>query len=66
MSGKGDARRPAAVPADVVDDNWTRTFAPTGLGAQSTAVSQGDYCLSQTLGYTRCTERCVNIRECPR
>lgn len=27
MSGKGDTRRPAAVPEDVLADNWARTFA---------------------------------------
>lgn len=29
-NGKGDDRRPAAVPEDVVEDNWRRTFGQTG------------------------------------
>lgn len=26
MAGKGDGRRPGAVPEKIVDDNWARTF----------------------------------------
>ena len=26
VAGKGDTQRPAAVPPDIIEDNWRRTF----------------------------------------
>ena len=38
--GKGDRRRPLAVPREVYDDNWTRIFGDKHRKAQELAAAQ--------------------------